>query len=224
MAKPSVLRRIRSALRRMFPQVAVFFKTIGLAYSPRSILRTSGYIESVKTRKPCRRDGSPLPWMNYHVIQFLEQRLTKDLSLFEYGSGNSTLFYAALVKMVVSLEEDEEWYNYIKQNMPQNVTLLHFDALGDSVYSESAGRQGNSFDVIVVDGSDRIACVKTAPAALTDAGVVILDDTHYAPFEEATDFLARAGFRKFDFEGLKPNSIRAYRTTIYYRSNNCLGI
>ena len=73
------------------------------------MLRKLGYIESVKTQKPCRKNGSPIPWMNYAVIQFLEERLADDLSLFEYGSGNSTCFYASLVKDVVSIEMDEQW-------------------------------------------------------------------------------------------------------------------
>ncbi len=220
----SVLRQIRSALRRMFPSVAVFFKSIGLVYSSRSMLRKLGYIESAKTKRPCRRDGSPIPWMNYHVIQFLEERLTKDLSLFEYGSGNSTCFYASLVDNVISLEEDEEWYAYVKQTMPSNVKLLLFDAGSQGNYCESAGRQDRKFDVIVVDASERVACIMQAPAALTDKGVIILDDSQFGPHARGTDFLVNQGFRKLDFEGLKPNSIRAYRTTVFYRADNCLGI
>jgi hypothetical protein len=188
------------------------------------MLRKLGYVESAKTKRPCRRDGSPLPWMNYHVIQFLEDRLTKDLSLFEFGSGNSTCFYASLVKNVISLEEDEEWYAYVKESMPKNVKLILFDAGDHGIYYEFAGQQDQKFDVIVVDGSERVACLKQAPAALTDRGVIILDDSHYGPHIEGIDFLLGQGFRKFDFEGLKPNSIRAYRTTVFYRSDNCLGI
>jgi hypothetical protein len=220
----SGLRGIRSVLRRLFPSVAVFFKSLGLVYSSRSMLRQLGYVESVKTKRPCRRDGSPIPWMNYHVIQFLEQRLTKDLSLFEFGSGNSTCFYASLVDSVISLEEDKEWYEYVKETMPANVKLLLFDAGSQGNYCESAGRQDGKFDVIVVDGSERVACLMQAPDALTDKGAIILDDSHFGPFAEGIDFLVGQGFRKLDFEGLKPNSIRAYRTTVFYRADNCLGI
>jgi hypothetical protein len=96
-------------MNRVFPGIAVFIKTLGLVYSKRSMLRDLGWVESVRTRKPCRRDGSPIPWMNYHVVSFLEERLNDDLSLFEYGSGNSTLFYARLAGDVVSVETDREW-------------------------------------------------------------------------------------------------------------------
>jgi hypothetical protein len=188
------------------------------------MLRKLGYIESSKTSKPCRRDGSPIPWMNYHVIQFLEERLTSDLSLFEFGSGNSTNFYAALVKDVISVEIDKQWYDHVKKTMPSNVSLILFDPGSGESYCEIAGRQDHKFDAIVVDAQDRVECLMQAPAALTDRGVIILDDSHPDDHAQAIAFLADQGFRKLDFEGIKPGSIRAYRTTVFYRADNCLGI
>ena len=64
------------------------------------------FITSYKINIPCRPDGTPLPWMNYNAISFLEERLTKDLCLLEYGSGYSTPFFASFVKTVVSVECD----------------------------------------------------------------------------------------------------------------------
>jgi tRNA A58 N-methylase Trm61 len=188
------------------------------------MLRKLGYIESVKTKKPCRKDGSPIPWMNYHVIQFLEQRLTRNLSLFEYGSGNSTSFYASLVKNVTSIEMNEQWYEYVRQTIPSNVRLILFEAGSQENYCEIARQQDQKFDVIVVDAEKRVDCLKQAPAALTDTGVIILDDADVTNHAEGIDFLVNQGFRKLDFEGLKANSIRAYRTSVFYRDHNCLGI
>ena len=220
----SALLRIRSVLRRMFPAVTVFLKALALVYSSRSMLRKLGYIESVKTKRPCRRDGSPIPWMNYHVIQFLEQRLTRNLSLFEYGSGNSTCFYASLVRNVTSVEMDEHWYAYVRQTIPSNVRLIHFDAGRRENYCEIARQQDQKFDVIVVDAAERVDCLKQAPAALTDTGVIILDDADFDNHAEGIEYLVNQGFRKLDFEGLKANSIRAYSTSVFYRADNCLGI
>jgi hypothetical protein len=216
-------RPVRSLLRPIFPSVALFARTLGLVYSKRSALREWGYIESTKSKKPCRRDGSPLPWMNYQVIHFLEQRLTRDLSVFEYGSGNSTNFFAALVKDVTSVETDAEWHAHVLKTMPPNVHLVLFD-MSSKGYSELAKRQNHKFDVIVVDSHDRPDCLMQAPAALTDRGVVLLDDAQRDDYGEAIDWLLSQGFRKLDFEGLKPAAIRAYRTTVFYRDNNCLGI
>lgn len=222
--KLSVLRRIRASLRQMFPSVAVFFKAQGLVYSSRSMLRKLGYVESAKAKRPVRRDGSPLPWMNYHIIQFLEDRLTDDLSLFEYGSGNSTCFYASYVKDVISLEMDEEWYSIVKETMPENVSLILFDESRDGRYTECAAKQGKKFDVIVVDAAERNECAMKAPDALSHKGIIILDDSFREFHAECIDYLLNHGFRKLDFEGIKPNSIRAYRSTIFYRADNCVGL
>ncbi len=217
-------RPIRSVLRPIFPSVAVFIKGLGLLYSKRSMLRKLGYIESAKTQIPCRKDGSPIPWMNYHVIQFLEDRLTKNLSLFEFGSGSSTIFYASLVKDVTSVETDEKWYAHVKNRMPSNVKLIFFDLDGGQCYCELAEQESKRFDVIVIDALDRVDCMTRAPGALTDKGVIILDDSNAEAHGEAIEFLLSQGFRLLDFEGLKPSSIRAYRTTVFYRPENCFGI
>ncbi len=215
---------IRAALRQYFPFVAVFVKGLGLLYSKRSMLRTSGYIESVKTKRPCRNDGTPIPWMNYNAIRFFEDRLTADLTLFEYGSGNSTKFFAALVGRVTSVECDKQWYEHVLQEMPENVNLTFVDINGKQPYCEAIGKSNSKFDVIIVDAHDRNACMKHAPEWVTDRGVVVLDDAQRERYQSGTGFLLAEGFRKLEFEGLKPGGIRAYRTTIFYRDNNCLGI
>ncbi len=162
--------------------------------------------------------------MNYHVIQFLEERLTKDLSLFEYGSGTSTAFYAALVKDVVSVETEPDWYAEVKAVIPDNVELVQFDMSGEERYAELAAKQGRKFDVIVVDAHERTECLLEAPNAVSDRGVIVLDDSTPAEHRQGIELLKSHGFRELLFEGLKPGSIKAYRTSVFYRDRNCLNI
>ena len=215
---------LRHSLRSTFPFVAVFVRALGLVYSKRSMLREAGWVESVRTQKPCRRDGSPLPWMNYHVIEFLEQRLNEDMTMFEYGSGNSTMFYASKVGYVKSIETDEGWYSYVRDSMPQNVDLELFRHGGEANYCEIAGQQDQKYDMVVVDAEERTECLMHADKAVTERGVVLLDDATPDVHGPGMAHLASKGFRRLDFEGLKPASIRAYRTSIFYRDGNCLGI
>ena len=214
----------RERLRRFFPGLVVFGKALGLIYSSRSYLRRSGYVRSVVARRPCRADGTPIPWMNYNVVSFLEQRLNKELSLFEYGSGNSTLFFAGRVKDLVSVETDRAWYDDFAAKVPANVRLILFEPSDPEAYRRSVGEQGRRFDVVVVDGEDRSSCTIEAGKHLTPRGVVIVDDSQRAPTHTGIDRLCQNGFRRLEFEGLKPGSISGYRTTILYRDGNCLGI
>ena len=217
-------KRLTGAIGRIFPGIAVFAKCLGLIYSRRSMLRKLGYIESVKERRPCRRDGSPIPWMNYNVISFLEGRLKPALNMFEYGSGNSTLFYAKLVGSVTSLEADKDWYEYGKSNLPDNVTLLYSGDVSAKEYANTIAEQNTLYDVVIIDAKERVECFYAATKCLTQSGVIVLDDSHRDYYQDAFDFAEQQGFRRLDFEGLKPAGIREYRSTVFYKSDNCLGI
>ena len=213
----------RSRVRRFIPGVFVFAKGISFLYSRRSILRQSGFVETVRTGRPCRADGSPIAWMNYSVLSFLEDRLNKEMNLFEYGSGNSTLFFAERVGRVVSVECDQGWYDYVKGTLPENVELLLAPKGGDE-YVQIIDKQNDKYDVIIVDAEDRVACMTYADRHLTEAGVLLLDDAKPEQFGDGIDTLVARGFRRLDFDGLKPGSVKSHRTTVFYRPGNCFGI
>ena len=51
-----------------------------------------------------------MPWITYPSIKFLNGILRPHMTLFEYGSGGSTLFWLTKVKKVISVEHDRDWY------------------------------------------------------------------------------------------------------------------
>src|SRR4030095_5426297 len=59
------------------------------------------------------------PWMAFGAIDFLKRRVTKDMKVFEYGSGGSTLFWSKLAARVISIEHHEGWYIQMKQVLEQ---------------------------------------------------------------------------------------------------------
>ena len=74
---PSLL----AGFRRVFPRVFAFLKAQRLLLNSGSYLVENGLLHTYAAGYPCRRDGSPIPWMNYNVIAFLEQRLKPDMAL-----------------------------------------------------------------------------------------------------------------------------------------------
>src|SRR5688572_10403591 len=50
--------------------------------------------------------GQPIPWYTYPAIEFIRQLDFSQSTVFEYGSGNSTMFWAASAARVISVEED----------------------------------------------------------------------------------------------------------------------
>ena len=56
------------------------------------------------------RDGNPIPWYTYPAIEYLAQFDYSDKKIFEYGCGNSSLFWAARAESVTSIEDNPEWF------------------------------------------------------------------------------------------------------------------
>ena len=123
--------------------------------------------------------------MNYAVIHFLEERLTSQLSLFEYGAGYSTLFFAGLVDTVVSVESNLDWFRTLQPMCPESVTLIHKSFEPDSDYCRLVNTDNKKYDVVVIDGWDRARCVISACSALTDSGVILIDDTSRESYLES---------------------------------------
>jgi hypothetical protein len=65
--------------------------------------------------------ASPLaderPWITFAAIRFLEKALNKQMRIYEYGSGGSTVFFAKRAGEVVSVEHDPDWGRRVMESM-----------------------------------------------------------------------------------------------------------
>ena len=134
--------------------------------------------------------------MNYPVITLIQGRLNKNMRLFEYGSGYSTLFFAKLVGDVVSVEYDLTWYEKISKELPKNARVMFVKNDVDGSYCRAIHQVHEFFDVVVVDGRDRVNCIKQALAKLNESGVILLDDSQREDYKEGIDHTVRQGFKR----------------------------
>lgn len=191
----------------------------------KSYLKNEGWDLSVKQGLPIDKDGKALPWYTYPSIHFLIPRLDKEFTVFECGSGNSTLWYSSRVKKVVAIEHDVKWYSRLKEKLDNrtNVDYLLKD-LGSGEYQDEILNYCKVFDVIVIDGRQRIKCAQNSLNALKDNGVIVWDNTDRIRYEEGFDFLFSNGFKRIDFWGMGPINHSSSCTSIFYKEENCLGI
>ncbi|MEH0157817.1 FkbM family methyltransferase [Limibacter armeniacum] len=190
-----------------------------------SYLHQTGWGVSFLQKRPVNKDQCPIPWVTYSFIEFIRPRLHKELNIFEYGSGNSTAFYAERCNSVTSVEHDEEWIKEVKEMLPTNAQLLFRNLKEDPTsYYNAAPESGKQYDIIIVDGRDRVACTKASVSALSSSGILVLDDTERASYQEAIDFMTEKGFKKIDFWGMAPGMVYNKCTTIFYKVDNCLNI
>ena len=73
---------------------------------------------------PVDGDGNPVPWITYPAQSVLAQLVRPDFRVFEYGCGHSSLWWAARVKEVISVDHDEAWVKKVNEKKPDNLTVL----------------------------------------------------------------------------------------------------
>ncbi|MDY6937480.1 MAG: FkbM family methyltransferase [Cyanobacteriota bacterium] len=183
-------------------------------------LQETGWLKSLKSGWPVDWEDNPLPWFSYSAIDFLSQRIKKEFTVFEFGSGNSTVWWSNKCREVDSCEHDRNWYDKVKPLVPSNVNLRHVE-LGSGLYSESAIKTGKKFDILVIDGRERNECCRKSVESLLPNGVIIFDDSQRPNYREGCQFL-EAQFKRLDFIGLGPVTDRCQSTSVFYRENNCL--
>lgn len=190
--------------------------------SLKSALKEKGWFTSFHTKQSVDAANQPIPWYTYNFISFLTPRMENRFKVFEFGCGNSTRWYANRVSEILAVENDQIWYEKIKDTLPMNAHVV-FQPLGED-YIQAAVQSGKKFDIIVVDGRKRVKCTKASIEALTDEGVLILDNSEREWYQDAKRFMEANNFRRLDFWGMAPIVAIETCTSVFYRDNNCLGI
>ena len=103
--------------------ISALLRFLRLGTHPQSFVKSSGLLRSFRENRPVDFAGNPLPWLPYSLIRILDERVTSEMRVFEYGAGYSTLFFADRVETVVSIEHAEAWVETLKTAMPNNVVL-----------------------------------------------------------------------------------------------------
>lgn len=185
-------------------------------------LAEAGWFGSWRVKQSIDAAGRPIPWITYPCLSFLGPRLHPRMEVFEFGCGHSTLWWADRVSKVVCCEHDSEWYAAMKLQVGPNVQLelKHLDD-GYSSFIERFPRQ---FHIIVVDGRDRVNCIKHSLGSLASDGILLLDNSERSQYLPGIEFLIHNGFRRLDFEGPIPIVTERSTTTIFYKRENCLDI
>lgn len=191
----------------------------------------------VRRNKTSLQDN--IPWLPYDAIRYLDFLLTKDMRVFEYGSGGSTVWISQRVNILHSVEHDITWHNSVYEALRNqginNCTLTlipperhtHDDPSDLPYYS--ARCEGNfkkyvqsitafpdeSFDVVIIDGRCRPACLTHAIPKVRPGGYLILDDSNRERYQIAVRRLD-SWFRK-DFWGIRPHYFFANASTTFWR-------
>lgn len=124
--------------------------------------------------------------------------------VFEWGSGASTLWLAARAGSVHSVEHHAGWAEVLAPRLPANVDLRVVEAVACSepvVPSAKPGHAGldfaayvaaiddvpGEFDVVVIDGRAREACLSRAVERLAPGGMIVFDNVDRQRYLDAIE-------------------------------------
>jgi len=129
-----------------------------------------------------------LPWFSYSAIDFLNDYLKPFMSVFEWGSGGSSIYFANRCKSVYSIENNKQWYVSLQvkisklflSNLKLGLVEVGLTANEDD-YIQSIGSV--KYDVISVDGYEfspesRKLCFYKAESNINPGGIIIIDDSY----------------------------------------------
>ena len=171
-----------------------------------------GHWRSVVSTRPVDGRGEPIPWFTYPAIEFLVQFDFSRLRVFEFGAGQSTLFWEKRAESVTSVESNPKWHDRVRAGTGATVTLhLREDPAG---YVACLREQADEFDVIVVDGIERLACSQVAVAKLRAGGMIILDNSDRHP--RCAAVLRDSGLLQVDMTGFGPVNGYAWTTSFFF--------
>lgn len=146
----------------------------------------------------------PRPYMKTKERCVIEELLgnIRPARCLEWGSGYSTLYFSRQLPegaTWLAIEHEKEWADKVsRMDHGPNVKVVHVapnstpwtDEHGDGSatdlrdYIDYPGGSGK-FDLILVDGRARAACLKKAEELVTPLGVVVLHDANRAHYREA---------------------------------------
>ena len=80
------------------------------------------------------------------------------------------------------------------------------------------------FDIVIVDGRDRVNCIRSAMHVTKEEGIIVLDDSERDAYQNGINYLLANDFKRIDFWGIAPGIYFKKCTTIFYKKNNNIGL
>jgi len=154
-----------------------------------------------------RKHDGYSPWLSKETVQWLDEYLTKNMSILEYGGGNSTIWFAKRVKYVCCWENHHEWSAII------NLWLSNEGLNNVDVITEGEPMPNRKFDMVFIDNDNFRGVVKgvgnhhraekilEAFSYISPGGIIVLNDDTKGSENVARKILLENGWSRFKKTG-----------------------
>jgi predicted O-methyltransferase YrrM len=119
------------------------------------------------------------PWFVDEAVDFLAEQIQKGTikKILEFGSGASTVWFSSRVDVLISVEHSKEWHTKISNLITprSGIDLRLRPQPYNTVCEETLPEK--EFDLVVIDGRDRVACTQSAYQMIRPGGFLLLDNS-----------------------------------------------
>lgn len=134
-----------------------------------------------------------VPWIVPSSLEAINSIVQPDWSVFEWGSGGSTVYWARHCASVISIEHNSEWIGRTtalleKAALMDKVDLRYVQGLPETEKDRFKPYAGaileypdESFDLVFVDGeaSCRDLCLANSLSKVKPGGILLLDNSNW---------------------------------------------
>lgn len=160
-----------------------------------------------------------MPWIALPAYRYLRARV-RGGTVFEFGSGMSTVWFGRRCEEVHSVEHDRTWCKRVRQ---ATARYPRVDVRLCERREEYVGRIDDFpegyFDVILIDGVHRAECHARSLSRLRAGGLLVVDNTDTAQTRPILERLPAdfADGQVLRFAGFPPGNLHPVETTICVR-------
>jgi hypothetical protein len=176
-----------------------------------------GFVKSFKSGLPVDKDGQAIPLYTYPAIEYLNSIDFSNKRIFEFGSGQSTLYWLRNSMFVASVEHNLEWFKKISSDLKGDANHQYFFSDKKNEYINSILEFSDDyFDVVIIDGSfSRYLCAKNTIDKIKKDGLIVLDNSDWYP-ESAKLIRDKTNFLQVDFYGFRPSKTNTAVTSLFF--------
>ena len=203
--KPQTPPHLSTPKRRLFDLTRQFSNFIfgpellhrsKIAYALYRITREAyeGINPSHRAWRAFTRQNPDAPWFSQDSIPFIKSFLRPGLEAFEWGAGRSTIWLARQGVRVVSIEGRKSWAEHVRQKLTSEgldglvqICLIEIPVehnVPAKLVSEYAAAiesfPTNAFDLVIVDGHFRSACLSSIGNRIKPCGLLVVDNADTA--------------------------------------------
>ncbi|MDF1534401.1 MAG: hypothetical protein P1P69_07880 [Methanosarcinaceae archaeon] len=175
-----------------------------------------GQFNTIRKESCLDRRGKPIPWYTYPAIEYLSHINFSLMRVFEFGSGNSSLWWTKRCRSLTSIESDQQWFGKVSQDQDAGLKFDYRLEINETAYTSSPGLK--EADIVIIDGKYRSKCADAFIDACNEnerKGLMLLfDNADWYP-NSIKKIQQSLGWIQVDFHGFGPINAYTWTTSIF---------